>query len=229
MLNQKDIIAQNIKILNNKDISIISNNDEDYIFSALTVEGGGVFKKGIAIGMQQKMIPGLLIYDSENFYGFSEKYGLLLLSAHHDYTELELPQNIFEAKESRNVLQPVHQNKSEHFQNLKETEKIENKNLNIDLQIGDSSNFHIIIPENYSATKFILTFDITYIYDMNSIISNISLVIINESDKNAFFKITNKCYYEKDFNYEIEKNSVKKISLETVNGKYYMVGERSFF
>ena len=67
MLNQKDIIARNIKIINDKDISIINNNDdENYLFSALTVEGGGVFKKGIAIGMQEKMVPGLIIFDNEN-------------------------------------------------------------------------------------------------------------------------------------------------------------------
>ena len=49
MLNQKDIVAQNIKILSGKNVSVINNNDEDYIFSALTVEGGGAFKKGISI------------------------------------------------------------------------------------------------------------------------------------------------------------------------------------
>jgi len=223
MLNQKDIIAQNIKILNDKDISIITHDDEDYIFSALTVEGGGVFKKGIAIGIQQKMIPGLLMYDNENFFGYSEKYGLTLLSNHPEYTELELPENIFDTKEGRNILQPVQKNTSEHFQNLKETEKIENKNLNIDLQIGDSSNFYIIIPENYSAPKFVLTFDITYIYNLNSIISNLSLVIINESNKPAFFKITNKCYYGKDFNNELSQKSITKINLEIITENHFIV------
>jgi hypothetical protein len=72
MYNQKDIIAQNIKVLNNKDISVINNDDEDYIFSALTVEGGGVFKKGIALGIQEKMIPGLMMYDSEKSNTFSD-------------------------------------------------------------------------------------------------------------------------------------------------------------
>ena len=169
MFNQKDILAQNIKILNEKEVSIISNPDEDYLYGALTVEGGGVFKKGLAIGMQEKMISGLLIYDDENFYGFSEKYGLSLLSPHPEYNELSIPNNIFENKDSRNTLQPVQKN-TENFQNLKETDKIENKNLNIDLQIKDSNNFYIVIPDDYSNSKFILTFDITYIYDLNSII-----------------------------------------------------------
>jgi len=170
MYNQKDIIAQNIKILNNKDITVINNNDEDYIFSALTVEGGGVFKKGIAIGIQERMVPGLIIYDSENFYGFSEKFGLCLLSSHLEYSELEIPESTFNDRKDINKLQPVLKNDNEHFQDLKDTEK--NKVLNIDLNIKDVNNFYIVIPNIYSESNVKLTFDITYIYDLNTIISN---------------------------------------------------------
>ena len=230
MFNHKDIIAQNIKILNERDVSIISNNnDEDYLFSALTVEGGGVFKKGIAIGIQDKMVSGLLMYDDENFYGYSQKYGLCLLSTHAEYSELLIPEHIFENKENRNTLQPVQLNTSEHFQNLKETEKIENKNLNIDLQIKDSNNFYIIIPETYSTTKFILTFDITYIFDLNSIISSLTLVLVNDSSKTAFFKIINdNCYYEDNFDNRIEKNSVNKINVEIINNNYFIMSKKTF-
>ena len=229
MFNQKDIIANNIRILNNKDVSAIVNDDETYLFSALTVEGGGVFKKGLSIGMQEKMIPGLLMYDDENFYGFSEKYGLCLLSTHPEYNELFIPNNVFENKDERNKLQPVQVNSSEHFQNLKDTEKIENKNLNIDLEIKDSNNFYIVIPENYSNSKFIITFDITYIYDLNSIISNLILILINESNKSLFFKIINdNCYYEKDFNNEIEKNTLNRINLEVINNNYFIINKKTF-
>ena len=228
MLNQKDIIAQNIKIQSNKEVSIINNEDEeDYIYSALTVEGGGVFKKGIAIGIQEKMIPGLIIYDNENFYGFSEKYGLSLLSPHSEYNELVIPDNIFENKSDRNKLQPV-QNNGDNFQNLKETET--NKSLNIDLQIKDINNFYIVIPKNYSDTKSILTFYIKYIYDLDSIISNISLTFINESNKSAFFEITNdNCYYENDFNKELYKDSVNKIYTDVINNDYFIINKKSFF
>ena len=170
MLNQKDIVAQSIKILSEKNVSVINNNDEDYIFSALTVEGGGSFKKGISIGIQDKMVSGLLIYDTENFYGYSEKYGLCLLSNHPEYNELLIPPSIFDKKDDRNVLQPSPKENSIHFQNLKETDKIENKSLNIDLHIKDSNNFYIKIPRNYSENKFILTFDITFIYDDDTVI-----------------------------------------------------------
>lgn len=228
MFNQKDILAQNIKILNEKEVSIISNPDEDYLYGALTVEGGGVFKKGLAIGMQEKMISGLLIYDDENFYGFSEKYGLSLLSPHPEYNELSIPNNIFENKDSRNILQPVQKN-TENFQNLKETDKIENKNLNIDLQIKDSNNFYIVIPDDYSNSKFILTFDITYIYDLNSIISNLTLVLVNESNKDVFFKImNNNCYYEKNFDKIVEKKTLSKINVEVINNNYFMISKISF-
>lgn len=228
MLNQKDIIAQNIKIQSNKEVSIINNDDdeEDYIYSALTVEGGGVFKKGIAIGIQEKMISGLIIYDNENFYGFSEKYGLSLLSPHSEYSELDIPNNIFENK-SDNKLQPV-QNNGDNFQNLKDTET--NKSLNIDLQIKDVNNFYIIIPKEYSTTKSTLTFYIKYIYDLDSIISNISLVFINESNKSAFFEIVNdNCYYENDFNKELYKDSVNKIYTDIINSDYFIINKKSFF
>ena len=218
MFNQKDIIVQNIKILNDKDISIISHNDEDYIFSALTVEGGGVFKKGIAIGIQNKMIPGLLMYDNDNFYGFSEKYGLLLLSTHPEYIELGLPDNIFD----KNIIQPTLKNDPEQFHN------IEHKNLNIDLQIADSNNFYITIPPNYINSKFILTFNINYIFDLNSIISNLTLVIINESDKDAFIKINNKCYFNKDYNNNIEKKTINKINLEIINSNYFLINKFTY-
>jgi hypothetical protein len=229
MFNQNDIIAKNIKIINEKEVSIINNDDEDYIFSALTVEGGGVFKKGIAIGMQEKMVPGLIIYDSENFFGFSEKYGLSLISTHPEYIELSIPDNIFENKLERNIIQPTNKNNSEHFQNLKETEKIENKNLNIDIELKDTNNFYIIIPENYDISKSILSFNITYIFDLNTIISNISLVIINKSNKEAFFKITNNnCYYEDNFDNTLNKNSINKIFLEIINNNYFIVHKKKY-
>jgi hypothetical protein len=229
MLNQKDIIAQNIKVQSNKEVSIINNDDdeEDYIYSALTVEGGGVFKKGIAVGIQEKMISGLIIYDNENFYGFSEKYGLSLLSPHSEYNELGIPNNIFENRSDNNKLQPV-QNNGDNFQNLKDTET--NKSLNIDLQIKDVNNFYIIIPKEYSTTKSILTFYIKYIYDLDSIISNISLIFINESNKSAFFEILNdNCYYENDFNKELYKNSINKIYTDIINSDYFIINKKSFF
>ena len=228
MFHSKDILAENIKILNTKDVSIINNNDEDYIFSALTVEGGGVFKKGLAIGMQEKMIPGLLLYDDENFYGFSEKHGLSMLSVHHEYNELEIPDSIFETKTDRNILHPTI--KGDTFQHAKETEKNESKQIHIDLQIKDTSYFYLILPEKYSFQKSILTFDITCIYDINSIVSHVSLYIINQSAKNANIHITNpNCYYDISFQNEIEKKSIVQIYIDIIPPDYYMIRKNVFF
>jgi hypothetical protein len=229
MFSQKDIIAKNIKIINEKEVSVINNEDEDYIFSALTVEGGGVFKKGLAIGLQEKMVPGLMIYDSENFYGYSERYGLSLLSHHNEYMILNIPDNIFEVKSERNLIQPTNKNTNENFQNLKDTEKIENKNLNIDIELKDLNNFYIIIPDKYDKCKFILSFNITFTIDLNTIISNISLVIVNESKKDAFFKITNNnIYYEDNYDSTLNKNSVNKIFLEVINNNCFIIYKKKF-
>lgn len=231
MIHHKDIIAQNIKITNIRDATLINNNDgEDDVFAPLTVEGGAVFKKGIVIGIQERMISGLLLYDNENFYGFSDKHGLSLLSPHTEYTELEIPQSIF-LSEQRNILQPTATSTQNNdlFQNLKNTEKIEFKNLNIDLNIKDTYNFYITIPEIYSKSLFELTFDITYIYDLNSIISNITLVFINKSNKNAFYKIKNdNCYYMSGFDNEINKNCIIKINVEIVNEDCFLVNKLNF-
>ncbi len=235
MFNQKDIIAQNIKITGTKDVSVINNNDEDYLFSALTVEGGGVFKKGIAIGIQEKMVPGLVIYDNENFYGFSEKYGLSLLSPHPEYIELDLPKSIFENKEDR--LQPTLKNKTEDFKDMKETTRDEKKNLNIDIEIKDINNFYIIIPPLYNSSKFALTFDVKFLYDLDSIISNVSLVFINEADKNVVINVVsnnninnrnNKYYFSQNFNNIVAGNSISKINLDIVSENHFLISSTSF-
>jgi len=231
MIHNKDIITQNIKIINSRDATIINNNDEYNVFAPLTVEGGAVLKKGVVIGIQEKMVSGLLLYDNENFYGFSEKYGLSLLSPHTEYTELEVPQSVF-LLEKPNILQPkttTTQN-NEFFKNENDSNNdIENKNLNIDLHIKDTHNFYIIIPESYSKSVFNLTFDINYIYDLNSIISNITLVFINKSNKNGFFKIlNNNCYYHADFNNIIKQNTIVKINTEVINEDFFLISKLDF-
>jgi hypothetical protein len=228
MYNSNDLTIQSLKILSNRDVSVIENKDEDYIFSALTVDGGISAKKGVSIGYQDKMVSGLMIYDDENFYGFSEKYGLSLLSTHPEYNQLKLPSSIFENKEER-TLQPTPKNVSEHFKNLKDTEKEEIKNLNIDLQIKDFNNFYITIPDDYNSFKFTLVFNINYIYDLNSIISYINFVIINESDKSISIKILNSnCFYDSKFTDLINKKSIIKINMEVINNDYFLISSKVF-
>jgi hypothetical protein len=238
MLNKKDIICSNLKILSSKEVSSIPNNgpneEDDYLFGALTVEGGCAFKKGISIGMQDKMVSGLIIYDNENFYGFSEKYGLSLMSPHAEYIELSLPNNFFQNNE-KNKLQPSMPTLNNSLLvDLKDTEKNINKNLNIDIQIKDASNFYIVIPDNYSKSTFTLTFDISFIYDLNSIISNISLAFINNSNKFAFVKIvdnsnsSNNIYYDSTFSNEITLNSIYKINLDVINENNFIISNKTY-
>ena len=205
MLKYKDIVSQNLKVLNTKEVSIINNEDEDYIYAALTVEGGAVIKKGISIGLQDKMVPGLMIYDNENFYGFSEKHGLLLMSNNNEYNQLEFPLSIFNDSANEKLHPTKTTNKMDNYENVKNSE-IVNKNLNIDLQVKDSSFFYLTIPEQYVIVKYTITFDINYIYDMSSVVSHLSFIIINETDKSLFFNIMNKnCYYDSFFSNEIKK------------------------
>jgi len=230
MLNQRDIFTKTLRILDTKDVLLVENEDntEDYIFSALTCDGGGVFKKGISIGMQNKMVPGLLMYDNENFYGFSEKYGLSLLSTHPEYIQIDIPNNVFIENEV-NKLQPIKNGTTENFQNLKDTEKNKIKVLNIDLDIKDSNSFYIIIPNEYNTSKSFINFDISFIYSLNTIISNISLVLINESNKSIFFKITNKnCFFESEFPNEIHKRKIFRINVEVINNDYFLITKKEF-
>jgi len=229
MLNKKDIIAQNMRILNDKDINIIRNEEyeQDFYFGGLIVEGGGIFRKGISVGIQERMVPGLIIYDNENFYGFSEKFGLNLLSQHTEYSELGLPENLFDKRDERNVLQPKG---SADFENIKDTEKIISKNLVIDIQIKDIQNFYITIPESYEKSTFQLIFDINYIYDLNIVISNLNLSFINESNKTLEIKIVNdNFYYEEDFNTIIPKKSIFKLNMEIINSFTFMLSKKIFY
>jgi hypothetical protein len=230
MLNKKDIIAQNLRVLNDKDINIIRNDDdEDFCLGGLIVEGGGIFRKGIAVGIQERMVPGLIIYDNENFYGFSEKFGLNLLSQHTDYSELSLPDNFFDRRDERNVLQPKLKENSD-FENAKNTERNVSKNLAIDIQIKDIQNFYITIPENYSNSTFQLTFDLNYIYDLNIVISSLSLVFINLSNKVVELKIMNdNFYYENDFTNIIPAKSSYKLNMEIINSFTFMISKKIFY
>jgi hypothetical protein len=233
-MNQKDLIINSLKITSNKEVSIINsqnNQDDNYMVSSLVCQGGGIFGKGLSIGFQDKMNPGLIIYDDENFYGYSEKFGLSLLSNHYEYEELNIPVNIFQSDENESVnrLQPTPQNTSEHFKNLSDTDKPQIKNLNIDIEVKDTSNFYIVIPKEYSDNNIVITFDVTYIYNLDTIISNLSLAIINESTKSVFFKITNSnCYYENNFENEITKRSIHKINLEIINENYFLFTKKYF-
>ena len=66
MSKYKDGIFSKLSITNNSEVKEIYNDDDTYIYSSLTTEGGLSVHKGISLGMQEKMVSGLMIYDNEN-------------------------------------------------------------------------------------------------------------------------------------------------------------------
>jgi hypothetical protein len=117
----------------------------------------------------------------------------------------------------------------DNFENVKNSETV-NKNLNIDLQVKDSSLFYLTIPEQYSAVKYTITFDITYLYDMSSVVSHLSFIIINETNKPMFFNILNRrCYYKPSFSNNIKEKSVLQIDSHFVHENCILVSTSSFF
>ena len=213
MFKNKDATFHKLIITNNKEVSTIFNeNDEDYIHSSLTCSGGGVFNKGLCIGMQEKMNSGLLIYDNENFYGFSDKYGLILLSNNFEYRELEIEEI------KNNTLQPTTQNS---------IQNIEQKSIDLNIYIKDNPNFHIIIPQNYNELVQ-LVFNIEYIINDETMISNLNLVFINESNKNiTIIHKGNHIYLNQTITTQ-NNNKIVKYNINIVSNEYILISEEIF-
>ena len=212
MSKKTDIIANQITIKNDRDISPIIDGEDVNYFSALTVQGGGVFGKGIKLGMQDKMIPGMVFYDNENFYGFSEKHGLCLLSTHSEYQEIILPESLF----------------------LKKQQEVGNNNslsairLNIDLSFKDFPNVFLRIPDFYERVPSTLFFQIQLIVDMNSIISKVDFVIVNSTNKKCSFDIQNQnLFVQKPFIKELEPTSVIKLTIDFVP-PYFIISQQIY-
>ena len=209
MSNYKDGIYSNLLVRNTKGVKEIVNEDGTYISSSITCEGGLAVHKGISIGMQDKMVSGLIIYDNENFYGFSDKFGLVLLSNNNEYSELEIPDL------STNKLNPVSENDSFNTNENK-------KKLNIELLLKDSNNFFLKVDRNINNLE--LLFDVELIIDDETMLSQYSLVFINESniDINIEF-LNNGLYYSKNFNKLIFKNKIIKFNIDFINNDYILI------
>ena len=218
-----DLNINFLNVLNNKDVTQLNNN----IFkSALTVEGGCVIKKGLKIGYQENMVSGLLIYDNENFFGYSDKYGLTPLSKHNDYTELEIDNDFFN-KNDINKISPIQTNSSKDMVKNIDNNKIIPLKLTIELK--DLSNFYLKIPSIYSFKQFLLNLEFDLLIHDECLITNMKIVIINESNKNINFKfITNKCFYTKNFVNIINTNEIIKINIDIIDKTYFLISNLSF-
>lgn len=194
-MNTKNENVHTLKILNDKNVYQVKNSDnteEKKTFGSLTCFGGGAFHRGLSIGMQEKMIPGLLIYDDENFYGFSEKNGLTLLSRNIDFKELELPR--FDSS-------------------LMNKEK----ELNIDLTLVDIENFYINVPNEIERYNIGLTFNVSFHYDDESVIHKINICVINNTQKNVKFVLKNKNMFLKGDKYDENNSSIIQFQTTFMN------------
>ena len=178
-----------------KEVHNIKNNNNNYITSTLTCLGGGSFHKGLSIGMQDNMVNGLLIYDDDNFFGYSEKNGLILLSINNDFKELELP--LFDEK-------------------LEKTEKT----LNIDLSFRDTINYYLNIPNSILKYDINLIFNIKFIYDDESLINQINLYIINDLQKNIEINIKNNIYFNNKELITNNQEGILKFNINYINQEY---------
>ncbi len=212
MSKKIDIVANKIIIQNDREISPIIDGDDVNYFSSLTVHGGAVFGKGVKLGMQDKMIPGMLFYDNENFYGFSEKHGLCLLSAHSEYQEIVLPESLFIKKQQENA----------------NNNSLSAIRLNIDLSFKDFPHVFLRIPDFYERVPSTLFFLIQLIVDMNSIISKIDFVIVNPTNKKCSFDFQNQnLFVQKPFIKELEPNSVMKLTIDFVP-PYFIISQNIY-
>jgi hypothetical protein len=194
-MNHKNENINTLKILNHKEVYQIKNDDENINFGSLTCFGGGAFHQGLSIGMQEKMVPGLMIYDNENFYGFSEKHGLTLLSENREFKELEMPR----------------------FDSSLENKK---KELNIDLSLVDTSNFYIKIPNEIERYNIDLLFNLNFKYDDVSVINKINIYFINDTQKNVQFVFKNKNIYKKGDNFNENQACITHFETTYLNKNY---------
>lgn len=184
-MHHKDLIVHSLKVTNSNEANVYEDprNGNIHSIAPLQIEGGMTVKKGIKVGIQENLIPGLMIYDGENFMGFSEKYGLTLLSRPHQAMSLQIPESIFKKKLQSTQSSTTQGNQQSTSSFTNEQEVGEMKRLNIDLTIQDISNYYIEIPEIYQQANFLLHFDVNILFQDTSHVSEIHLFCINRSSK----------------------------------------------
>lgn len=224
-----DINSNFVNVLNQKEVIHIDNGKNDIYKSSLTVEGGAVIKKGLKIGYQEGMVSGLMIYDNENFYGYSDKYGLVLLSKHNDYTELEIDYQFFQTADVQKIA-PIQTNASRDMVNLQTTlEEGRIVPLKLDIEIKDLTKYYITIPDIYSSKKFNLMLELELSIHNECLISDFLIVVVNESSRPVNHKfINNNCFYQSGYDKVINGKNIAKIHVEVVDKKYYLVTKQAY-
>ncbi len=224
-MNRKEII-NNLKIISEEEVSAFEDkiSDEIHYMSALSCEGGGSFKKGVRIGLQENLVGGVIIYDGENFLGFSEKYGMCLLSNHHNNIYLQLPESIF--TEKKNKIKPIANPNEVDKKNDNNQNNLNEKKLNMDIEVKDLNYFYTIIPKIYESSNIQLTFDVKILYDEQTFISEIYIVFINSTNKKIKIDLNQQyLYFTSDFRHDINENEICEVKIRRINKQYIIVNQ----
>lgn len=229
-MNRNEVI-DNLKIVGEEEVSIYEDSITGDInnISSLTVEGGIACKKGLRVGFQENLVGGLMIYDGENFYGFSDKFGMCLLSNHQNNIYLQLPEKIFLEKKTLVATNSSNQSSEEQNSIKNQTNK---KVLNMDIEVKDIGYFYTIIPVLYEKNNIELLFNLDIIYDEQTSLNEIYIVFINESNKMLEFqfdeKIRERFYYSKDYRMKINKKEICELKIKKIN-KNYILSSQNFY
>ena len=192
---KKDLVINNLKV--------IDKNEVYDNWSALSVNGGAVIKKGLKIGFQANPVNGLVSFDNDNLLSFSDKYGWDILNNRNFFSEILFPDEF--KQNSKNV--------------IKETDKKEI--LNLDLTIDDLKLFYFKIPDDASKIDEIV-FNINMINNHNNIIK---IFIINESTNDSIiinFNNSFKIYYIEQYNNIINKEDNCELILNIFDDKIFV-------
>lgn len=227
-MNNKNLIVQTLKVTQSDDVNIYEDHIRNSIhtMAPFTVEGGMSVGKGIKIGVQENLVPGLVVYDGENFLGFSEKFGLTLLGTHQQSTNLELPQSLF-----NNRIQPTVKSLTGESNENGLNRSGGLKRLNIELEIKDISNFYVKIP---SSSNFDLHFDVEFLFVENCFISEFHLFVINESSKNVVFNlgskmnINMKLLREKNMDNIVKNNESVEWIMRRISNQYLFISKKDY-
>lgn len=219
-MNSRNPIVQSLKVISNDEVRVVEDPVHERIttFAPLHVEGGASIGKGLKIGVQENLVGGMMVYDGENFLGFSEKFGLTLLSQHHQSMNLEIPLSIFQKKILPSV--PSQSGDDRKFQELEGTKK-----MNMELEIKDISTFYIKIPEVYGTVNFNLFFQIELYFEENHFVSEVRLYMINESKKSISFDFQNKIkiFYQKGFQKSLDAHQIREIKIHRVSHQHLFI------
>ncbi len=225
----KDGLFNFLTIKNEDEVYVYENVDEENSVDSvapIVCEGGCVIKKGLKVGFQENLVPGLIIYDNENFYGFSEKHGLCQLNQIKQSTiRLQLPDTLFA---DRKKIQSVQSNtQTSMTTNSVDTNSL--KRMNIDITVKDISRFYLIIPEQYLSTTFHLHFDIKFMFVENTVYNIFELYIINESNKKLSFDIkNNNVYWRENSNKNIKEREIKEIICKKISNQHYIMNTDTY-